>query len=190
MIIRNLRAIYCLPVGDGAFIVTDSIFNDTYHVSYYDYNFAGLYTTNNNTMDGLFINNIAFPINTAKCYDNVIQNGILCGVNAKGSIKGGELFTKVCLGGISDVGISIPGDLSDIMAMPAVKVKTDFPALSTLGSQKAGWKIDVDGYYAIASGPAQTHKFKNNPIYEMTGYVEESDVGVSNMKNSSIIFSS
>lgn len=101
-----------------------------------------------------------------------------CGVNVPGSIKGGELFTKVCLGGISDVGISIPGDLSDIMAMPAVKVKTDFPALSTLGSQKAGWKININGYTAIGSGPAQAHKFKDNEIYQMCGYVEDSDVAV------------
>ena len=116
-----------------------------------------------------------------KLIPSKLENGtqvIDCGVNAKGSIKGGELFTKVCLGGISDVGISIPGDLSDIMAMPAVKVKTDFPALSTLGSQKAGWKIDVNGYYAIGSGPAQTHKFKDNKIYEITNYVEDSDVAV------------
>lgn len=109
-----------------------------------------------------------------------------CGVNVPGSIKGGELFTRVCLGGISDVGISIPGDLSDIMAMPAVKVKTDFPALSTLGSQKAGWKIDVDGYYAIGSGPAQAHKFKDNPIYEMCEYVENSDVAVITLEADSI----
>lgn len=116
-----------------------------------------------------------------KLIATTLSNGtrlIDCGVNAKGSIKGGELFTKVCLGGISDVGISIPGDLSDIMAMPAVKVKTDFPALSTLGSQKAGWKIDVDDYFAIGSGPAQAHKFVNNIIYDMTGYTEESDVAV------------
>lgn len=110
-----------------------------------------------------------------------LENGtclIDCGVNAKGSIKGGELYTKICLGGISDVGISIPGDLSDVMAMPAVKVKTDFPALSTLGSQKAGWKIDYNGYYAIGSGPAQAHKFPNNIIYDMTNYNEESDIAV------------
>ena len=104
-----------------------------------------------------------------KLIPSTLSNGTVvidCGVNAKGSIKGGELFTKVCLGGICDVGISIPGDLSDIMAMPAVKVKTDFPALTTLGSQKAGWKIDVDGYYAIGSGPGQAHKFKDAKIYE------------------------
>ena len=116
-----------------------------------------------------------------KLITKTLNNGtcvIDCGVDAKGSIKGGELFTKVCLGGISDVGISIPGDLSDIIAMPAVKVKTDFPALSTLGSQKAGWKINVDGYYAIGSGPAQCHKFKDDKIYEICDYTEDSDIAV------------
>ena len=116
-----------------------------------------------------------------KLIPSTLSNGTVvidCGVNAKGSIKGGELFTKVCLGGICDVGISIPGDLSDIMAMPAEKVKTDFPALTTLGSQKAGWKIDVDGYYAIGSGPGQAHKFKDAKIYEITNYKEESDIAV------------
>lgn len=110
-----------------------------------------------------------------------LSNGatvIDCGVNVKGSIKGGELFTKVCLGGISDVGISIPGDLSDIIALPAVKVKTDFPALSTIGSQKAGWKIEVDDYFAMGSGPAQAHKDKDAEIYKLTEYVEESDIAV------------
>ena len=36
-----------------------------------------------------------------------------CGVNVEGSFKAGELYTKVCLGGLADVGISIPGDLSE-----------------------------------------------------------------------------
>ena len=38
-----------------------------------------------------------------KVIPSTLSNGtsiIDCGVNAKGSIKGGELFTKVCLGGI------------------------------------------------------------------------------------------
>ncbi|MCD7781711.1 MAG: methenyltetrahydromethanopterin cyclohydrolase [Methanosphaera sp.] len=124
-----------------------------------------------------------------KVIPSTLDNGttvIDCGVNAKGSIKGGELFTKVALGGISDVGISIPGDLSDIMAMPAVKVKTDFPALSTLGSQKAGWKIDVDNYYAIGSGPAQTHKFPDNEIYKMTNYKEDSNIAVITLEADSL----
>ncbi|MDO5850878.1 MAG: methenyltetrahydromethanopterin cyclohydrolase [Methanobacteriaceae archaeon] len=112
---------------------------------------------------------------------STLENGttvIDCGVNAKGSIKGGELYIKVCLGGISDVGISIPGDLSDVIAIPAVKVKTDFPALSTLGAQKASWKIEIGDFYAIASGPGRTHLKNQDPIYEETGYKETSDLAI------------
>ena len=42
-----------------------------------------------------------------------------CGVNVDGSFKAGELYTKVCLGGLADVGISIPGDLSEKFALPS-----------------------------------------------------------------------
>ena len=41
-----------------------------------------------------------------------------CGVNVSGSFKAGELYTKICLGGLAEVGISIPGDLSENFAIP------------------------------------------------------------------------
>ena len=59
-----------------------------------------------------------------------------CGVNVSGSFKAGELYTKICLGGLAEVGISIPGDLSENFAIPSVKIKTNFPSISTLGSKK------------------------------------------------------
>ncbi|MGZ7134536.1 MAG: methenyltetrahydromethanopterin cyclohydrolase, partial [Methanobacterium sp.] len=77
------------------------------------------------------------------------------GVNVPGSLKAGELYTKVCLGGLADVGISIPGDLSDKFALPSVKIKTDSPAISTLGAQKAGWSVSVGDFFALGSGPAR-----------------------------------
>ena len=66
------------PPINGAFLVKDSLKNDSYHVSYADVNFGGLYTTlNNNTLpEGLYVNNIAFPFNT-EIYDNVYQHAIL-----------------------------------------------------------------------------------------------------------------
>ena len=87
-----------------------------------------------------------------------LSNGatiIDCGVNVDGSFKAGELYTKVCLGGLADVGISIPGDLSEKFALPSVKIKTDSPAISTLGSQKAGWSVSVGDFFALGSGPAR-----------------------------------
>ena len=64
---------------DGAFLVKDSVKNSAYYVSYDDFNFGGLYTTKNNntTSKGLYINNIAFPINSNNNYDNIYQYGIL-----------------------------------------------------------------------------------------------------------------
>ena len=47
-----------------------------------------------------------------------LKNGstvIDAGVNVTGSFKAGELYTKVCLGGLAEVGISIPGDLSEAL---------------------------------------------------------------------------
>ena len=87
-----------------------------------------------------------------------LENGstvIDAGVDVAGSFKAGELYTKVCLGGLAEVGISIPGDLSENFAIPSVKIKTHQPAISTLGSQKAGWSVSVGDFFALGSGPAR-----------------------------------
>lgn len=105
-----------------------------------------------------------------------ISNGATvldCGVNVDGSFKAGELYTKVCLGGLADVGISIPGDLSEKFALPSVKIKTDSPAISTLGSQKAGWSVSVGDFFALGSGPARAIAKKPAETYEEIGYEDE-----------------
>lgn len=111
-----------------------------------------------------------------------LSNGatvIDCGVNVEGSFKAGELYTKVCLGGLADVGISIPGDLSESFALPSVKIKTDFPAISTLGSQKAGWSVSVGDFFALGSGPARAIAKKPAETYEEIDYVDtESDIAI------------
>src|SRR3954453_7733247 len=38
---------------------------------------------------------------------------------------------------------------------PALTVVTDHPALACLASQYAGWRLDRDGYFAMASGPGR-----------------------------------
>lgn len=100
-----------------------------------------------------------------------------CGVNVEGSFKAGELYTKVCLGGLADVGISIPGDSSEKFALPSVKIKTDFPSISTLGSQKAGWSVSVGDFFALGSGPARTIAKKPAETYEEIDY-EDSEANV------------
>lgn len=112
---------------------------------------------------------------------DVLSNGstvIDAGVNAVGSFKAGELYTKVCLGGMADVGISIPGDLSEKFALPSVKIKTDFPAISTLGSQKAGWSVSVGDFFALGSGPARALALKPAETYEEIGYKDDADLAI------------
>ena len=112
---------------------------------------------------------------------NVLDNGstvIDAGVNVAGSFKAGELYTKVCLGGLADVGISIPGDLSENFALPSVKIKTDFPAISTLGSQKAGWSVSVGDFFALGSGPARALALKPAETYEEIGYKDDADLAI------------
>ncbi|KUK01413.1 MAG: Methenyltetrahydromethanopterin cyclohydrolase, partial [Methanobacteriaceae archaeon 41_258] len=101
-----------------------------------------------------------------------------CGVEVDGSIKAGELYTKVCLGGLADVGISIPADLSKRLALPSVKVKTDFPAISTLGSQKAGWNVSVEDFSALGSGPARALSKKPRKTYEEIDYEDDADIAI------------
>jgi methenyltetrahydromethanopterin cyclohydrolase len=112
---------------------------------------------------------------------NVLDNGstvIDAGVNVAGSFKAGELYTKVCLGGLADVGISIPGDLSENFALPSVKIKTDFPSISTLGSQKAGWSVSVGDFFALGSGPARALALKPAETYKEIGYKDEADLAI------------
>ncbi|GAB4317370.1 MAG: methenyltetrahydromethanopterin cyclohydrolase [Methanobacteriaceae archaeon] len=110
-----------------------------------------------------------------------LDNGstvIDAGVNVPGSLKAGELYTKVCLGGLAEVGISIPGDLSEKFALPSVKIKTDSPAISTLGAQKAGWSVSVGDFFALGSGPARALALKPAETYEEIGYKDDADIAI------------
>ncbi len=112
---------------------------------------------------------------------DVLSNGstvIDAGVDVSGSFKAGELYTKVCLGGLADVGISIPGDLSEKFALPSVKIKTDFPSISTLGSQKAGWSVSAGDFFALGSGPARALALKPAETYEEIGYKDDADIAI------------
>jgi methenyltetrahydromethanopterin cyclohydrolase len=86
----------------------------------------------------------------------VLSNGaclIDCGSDVPGGLEAGRRFSEVCLGGLGHVSFA-PLAL-DGRWLPGVIVTTDHPALACLGSQYAGWKLDRDGYFAMASGPGR-----------------------------------
>lgn len=100
------------------------------------------------------------------------------GVNVSGSFKAGELYTDICLGGLADVGISITADLTENFVLPSVKVKTDFPSISTLGAQKAGWSVSVGDFFALGSGPARALALKPAETYREIGYQDDANIAI------------
>ena len=73
-----------------------------------------------------------------------------CGSAVPGGLEAGRRFAEITMGGLGSVGFA-PLVL-DGLWMPGLTVVTDHPALACLGSQYAGWKLDRDGYFAMASG--------------------------------------
>ena len=98
------------------------------------------------------------------------------GINAKGGFLAGQMVTEICLGGYGQVQI-LPMQYGDIF-LPSIYVQTDFPAIATLASQFAGWRIKVDDYSAIGSGPARAIALKPKKLYRKLEYQETSKTAV------------
>jgi methenyltetrahydromethanopterin cyclohydrolase len=95
------------------------------------------------------------------------------GIESNGGFLAGGMVTEICLGGYGEAKI-LPVQYADIV-LPSVYVQTDYPALSTLGSQFAGWQIKAPGFSAIGSGPARALALKPKKLYEKLGYKDEAD---------------
>ena len=95
------------------------------------------------------------------------------GIKAPGSYIAGKIITEICMGGLGRASLSymcIEG-----IHLPAVSTYTNYPAVSALGSQLAGWRVETDNYVAMGSGPARALALKPRSIYEKIGYMDESD---------------
>src|ERR687883_1397540 len=76
-----------------------------------------------------------------------------CGSAVPGGLEAGRRFAEITMGGLGSV--TFAPVVLDGRWLPGLTVVTDHPALACLGSQYAGWKIDRDGYFAMASGPGR-----------------------------------
>ncbi|MGD9131949.1 MAG: methenyltetrahydromethanopterin cyclohydrolase [Candidatus Bathyarchaeota archaeon] len=98
------------------------------------------------------------------------------GINARGGFLAGKMVTEICLGGYGQAKI-LPAQYGDVV-LPSIYVHTDYPAIATLASQFAGWRIKVNKYSAIGSGPARALALKPKELYEKIMYTEKSEVAV------------
>ena len=76
-----------------------------------------------------------------------------CGSAVPGGLEAGRRFAEITMGGLGSV--SFAPLVLDGRWLSALTVVTDHPALACLASQYAGWKLDRDGYFAMASGPGR-----------------------------------
>lgn len=93
------------------------------------------------------------------------------GKSAKGGFQAGRLITEICMGGCGKARITCR-DYGNLR-LPSIFVYTDHPAIATLGSQYAGWRINEGGCFAIGSGPARALALKPKDIYMEIGYKDD-----------------
>ncbi len=99
-----------------------------------------------------------------------------CGVSTRGGYLAGKRFTEICMGGLGEVNFRM-GHIRDV-PLPFIDVNTDFPAISCLGAQKAGWTVKVGNFFAMGSGPARALSLKPKHTYEVIDYEDDSDYAV------------
>ncbi len=92
------------------------------------------------------------------------------GVNVQGGYRAGRIFSEICMGGLGEVRLSMED-------RPKVHVQADHAPISCLGSQYAGWSINVNDYNAMGAGPARALS-RVEDLFEELGYEDDSKKGV------------
>jgi methenyltetrahydromethanopterin cyclohydrolase len=115
---------------------------------------------------------IGVNVETAEGGSTIID----AGVKAAGSFEAGQLMAEICMGGLGRLTLGL--DTYEGVTLPIVFVESSYPCEALLGSQFAGWRIDVEGYFAMASGPARALSLKPKNIYEEIQYKDKSDHAV------------
>lgn len=108
-----------------------------------------------------------------------LDNGariIDCGVSTRGGYLAGKRFTEICMGGLGEVNFKM-GQINKI-PLPFIEVNTDFPSISCLGAQKAGWTVKAGNFFAMGSGPARALSLMPKHTYEVIEYEDDSDFAV------------
>ena len=98
------------------------------------------------------------------------------GIKVDGGIEAGKVITEICLGGLGKATVS--STRVGTQNFPSISVTTDYPAVSTLGSQLAGWQVKSGTFQALGSGPARALALKPKTVFEKIGYRDECDEAV------------
>jgi methenyltetrahydromethanopterin cyclohydrolase len=98
-----------------------------------------------------------------------------CGSEVAGGWEAGRLYAEICMGGLGWV--SFAPVAIDGLWLPALTVATDHPARACLASQYAGWRLQHEKWFAMASGPGRA-LVRAEDLYDDLDVDERSDVAV------------
>jgi methenyltetrahydromethanopterin cyclohydrolase len=106
-----------------------------------------------------------------------------CGVRMLGSDAAGLAVARIAMAGLGRITVQ-PGAAETVLASEwpscphrVVTVDSDAPVAACLAAQYAGWKVDDDGYFAMASGPLRA-AIGREALFDVIGHREQPDVAV------------
>ncbi|MHA1371175.1 MAG: methenyltetrahydromethanopterin cyclohydrolase [Promethearchaeota archaeon] len=102
---------------------------------------------------------------------------------SKGDYFVGAKVGEICMGGLGSVQLTsmLIGDIY----LPAVNVMTNFPIISCMGSQYAGWRVKVKNeetgkkWKAMSSGPARAKARVEKQLYSRINYEDQAECAIS-----------
>jgi methenyltetrahydromethanopterin cyclohydrolase len=98
-----------------------------------------------------------------------------CGAQARGGLQAGLGFAAACMGGlgrIDPVGVAVGN-----RTWPGVAVAVDEPAAACLAAQYAGWKLEHEDFFAMASGPGRALA-RAEDLFEELAWKEQAERAV------------
>lgn len=98
-----------------------------------------------------------------------------CGAQAPGGLQAGLGFAAACMGGLGRLD-PVPVSVG-ARTWPGVAVAVDEPAAACLAAQYAGWKLEHDDFFAMASGPGRALA-RAEDLFEELAWREQADRAV------------
>jgi methenyltetrahydromethanopterin cyclohydrolase len=121
---------------------------------------------------------LAADAEAARVAVTTLSNGtrlIDCGAQAAGGFEAGRRFAEICMAGLGTIAYA-PLVLEGRW-LPALTVTTDRPATACLAAQYAGWRLDRNKYFAMASGPGRA-LIRAEELYDDLDWEEQANAAV------------
>ncbi|KKM08944.1 hypothetical protein SY88_21010 [Clostridiales bacterium PH28_bin88] len=110
--------------------------------------------------------------------EHLLENGsrvVDAGIHVAGSWEAGKGFAEICLGGMGQVSFQAI-DYGDFW-LPGLTVAVNRPVEGCLASQYAGWSLQQEDFFAMASGPARSLAAREE-LFQAISYREADDCAV------------